>query len=93
MTSYAVIDRFEGNFAVCEVELVEMEKSNSEDYFFHKTTIIDVPTCIIGKDIGTIGVWDILVVEHDGATVSKVYCRSREEEARRVRAFNVFMSK
>lgn len=42
MKSYATIDRIEGNFAVCEVELIPIEESKPEDFATKDCEMMDV---------------------------------------------------
>lgn len=83
MKSFASIDRIEGDYAVCEVELLEMIYSIPEYSIYKKTEMIDVPTRDIQSEVGTVREGDILVVEHDGMNVSIIYGRDEEEKARR----------
>ncbi len=43
MKSYASIDRIEGKFAVCEVELIPVEESKPEDFATKETEMFDIP--------------------------------------------------
>ena len=40
MKSYASVDRIEGQFAICEIELVNLEESKSIKYFEKETVMI-----------------------------------------------------
>lgn len=42
MKSYASIDRIEGDFAVCEVELIPVGESNPEDFATKPCEMMDV---------------------------------------------------
>lgn len=92
MKSYAVIDRIERNFAVCEVELIETQESNSEDYFNHETIMIDIPMILIKENVSEVMETDILIVEHDGDFVIYVYEKSEQEKQRRIAIFKEIMN-
>lgn len=89
MKSYAVIDRIEGEFAVCEVELLYVEDSNTEEYFYHDTTMIEVPVALFKE---TVSEGDVFVVEHDEDTVFYVHSKDDEEKKRRKEIFKKMMS-
>ena len=91
MRSYAAIDRIGRNCVVCEVELLETENSDSEDYYNHEVKMMEVPVSLIEEAVEIIGENDILVVEHDGNKVSQVYEKSPEEKARRDEIYKGFM--
>lgn len=84
MKSYGTVDRKEGEFIVCEVELLEAQNSNSEDFFEHETVMIDVPTKTIETVTGVIKEDEVILVEHDGETVSLVYGKDDSEKQRRI---------
>ena len=93
MRSYAAVDRVEGKFAVLEVEKIETTSSNSEDYFDHKTEMIEVPLEIIENAVGVLGENDILEVEHDeNGVVLAVYSKADEEKARREVVYDKIMN-
>lgn len=83
MKSYAAVDRIGINYVVCEVEILETENSDSEDYYNHEVKMMEISVSLIEEAVEILGENDILVVEHDGKTVSKVYGKSQEEKARR----------
>lgn len=91
MKSYASVDRIEGKFAVCEVELLTVEQSNSEEFATYETAIIDVLLQEIPADFGEVNERDILIVEHDGENVTAVYCKDEEEKARRIKLLKELM--
>lgn len=84
MKSYASIDRIEGKFAVCEVELLPIEESKPEDFVAKDTEIMDILLQEIPENLGKVQEGDVLVVEHDGENVTSVYYKDEEEKARRV---------
>ena len=84
MKSYASIDRIEGQFAVCEVELIPIEESKPEDFVIKECEMMDVSLRKIPFFIRKVKEGDILVVEHDGQNVTYVYCKDKEEKARRL---------
>lgn len=93
MKSYASIDRIEGKFAVCEVELIAVEQSRPEDFATKETEMLDILLQEIPESLGEIDEEDILVVEHDGKTISTVYSKDEEEKKRRVDLLRSIMAK
>mgnify|MGYP003298106192 CR=1 FL=1 len=92
MKSYACIDRIEGKFAVCEVELNSVEESLQLSLFEKETIMIDFPYADILQKIHDVREADILVVEHDACNITAVYERDDEEKQRRVDAISALMS-
>lgn len=84
MRSYAVVDRVECKFVVCEVELLEVEKSFAETYYDHDTVMIDVPISLFEEIGESVNSSDIFEVEHDGEEVKKVYLKNSEERKNRI---------
>ena len=84
MTSYASVERIEGEFVVAEVELLPFEESSPEDYATKDTTIIDIELQEVTSYVGEVNEGDILVVEHDGENVTLIYYKDEEERKRRV---------
>ena len=84
MRSYASIDRIEGKYAVCEVELLPVEESKSEDFAIKDCEMMEVPLRKIPFYIRKVKEGDILVVEHNGENVTWIYCTDEEEKARRL---------
>ena len=84
MKSYASIDRIERKWAVCEVELLPIEESKTEDFAIKDTVMIDVLLAQFPSRLGRVNTGDILVVEHDGENVSMVYYKDEEERVRRI---------
>lgn len=83
MKSYAAVDRIVGKHAVCEVELLETENSNSEDYYEHAVITVEIPIELILRTVEEPSESDIFVVEHENGCVTEVYGRSEEEKTRR----------
>ena len=84
MRSYASVDRIVGRFAVCEVELLAVEESNTGNFWEYDTVGIDIPLQEISENLGEVNEGDILVVEHDGENVSSVYYKDEAEKAKRL---------
>ena len=80
MKSFASVDRIEGEFAVLEVEIIEVEESDSVDYFDKDTEMMDFPVEKIIDAVGTVQEGDILVVEHDGNEIIEVLYQDKEEK-------------
>lgn len=85
MKSYAVVDRIEGKYAVCEVELVEVEESPKIDFLEKVTDMIDVPLEKITSVVGEVKERDVLIVEHEDERVTKIYSKDEEEKQRRIK--------
>ena len=92
MRSYAYIDRIEGKWAVCEVELLPVEESKPEDFAIKDCEMMDVSLRKIPFYIRKVKEGDILVVEHDGENVTRVYRKDEEEKARRSEILRGIMS-
>lgn len=84
MKSYASIDRIEEKFAVCELEMIEIENSRPEDYCEKETKMLNIQLEKITANVESIKEGDVLVVEHNGEEVTEVYCKDEEEKQRRV---------
>lgn len=84
MKSYASIDRIEEKFAVCEVEMIEIENSKAEDYCEKETKMMNILLEKITARVGNIKEGDILVVEHNGEEIKEIYYKDEEEKQRRV---------
>lgn len=81
MTSYASIDRIEGNWAICEVELLPFDESRPEDFAIKDTAMIDV---LLDQFSDNVEEGDIFVVEHDGENVTLIYYKDEKERFRRL---------
>lgn len=84
MKSYASIDRIEGKYAICEVELLPVKESKPEDFAIKETTMMDVPLKKFPKLFGKVKEGDIFIVQHDGKEVTFAYCRDEKERRRRL---------
>ena len=91
MKSYASIDRIEGKFAVCEVELISVEERNAEEYVPYDTEFMDVSLESIPISLGQVKDGDILLVEHDGENITSIYCKDEMEKARRLELLREMM--
>lgn len=89
MKSYACVDRVEGDFAVCEVELVDAENSKNIELGDRETRMMDAKMENIILDVGQeVHEGDIIVVEHNGIDVIFVYNVDEEEKKRRIEYLN-----
>lgn len=85
MMSYAVVDRIEEeNFVVCEVELIELEKSDLIQEFDKEIKMMDVLMDDVLKSIGSVEANDVLVIEHDGENVIRILYKDDEEKHKRL---------
>ena len=50
MISYLTVDRVEGNCAVCELELIDVENSKNIEYKDRETQMIDIMAYYLGDD-------------------------------------------
>jgi len=90
MKSYASVDRLEGNFLVCEVELIEVEESNPTD-FDKPTEMIDIPVEQANAKIGMVREGDIIVVELEEGNVTEILCKDEDEKQRRIEVLKAIM--
>ena len=90
MKSYASVDRLEGDFLVCEVELIEVEESNPTD-FNKPTEMIDIPIEQANAKIGMVREGDIIVVEHEEGSVTEILCKDEAEKQRRIEVLKAIM--
>lgn len=81
MTSYASIDRIEGKWAICEVELLPFVESKPEDFAIKDTAIMDVLLNQFSDDVEE---GDIFVVEHDGENITLICNKDEKEKFRRL---------
>lgn len=84
MKSYAIVDRIEGKFAVCELEMLEVEQSRPEDFAQKETVMVDILSEFICSIVGELYEGDVLVVEHDDENVTSIYYKDNAEKARRI---------
>lgn len=93
MKSYASIDRVEGKFAVCEVELVPVEESPHLTPFEKETEMLDVHVEVITGVCGEIQEGDIIVVEYDdNPDLIHVYGKDEAEKQRRIKLLEEIMN-
>ena len=93
MRCYASVDRIEGKFAVCEINVFLLEDEELK-IIGHEMTdwpMIDVPLQEIPADIGEVAEGDILVVEYDKKGVTAIYSKDEEEKARRLKLLKEVM--
>lgn len=95
MKSYASIDRIEGKFAVCEVEMLGIEDSKPTD-FNKETKMMDVLLkenwfTKIWFNLGKLKEGDIIVVEHNGESVTKICNKDEAEKQRRIDVLQAIM--
>lgn len=93
MKSYASVDRIEGDFVVCEVELLPFNLSNPWDFSSKETSMMDISLSQISEAIGDVEEGNILVVEHDNEIVTAVYFKDIEEQHRRAEILRQIMNK
>ena len=93
MKSYASVDRIEGKYLVCEVELLTVEESKPENFATKDCEMMDISLQDIHANIGEVYEGDILVVEHDSESVTCVYCKDEEEKARRLEVLKSIMAR
>ena len=93
MKSYASVDRIEGDFVVCEVELLPFNLSNPWDFSSKETSMMDISLSQISDAIGDVEEGNILVVEHDNEIVTAVYFKDIEEQHRRAEILRQIMNK
>lgn len=95
MKSYASIDRIEGKYAVCEVEMIKIEESKPTD-FNKETRMMDV----LLKENWFRKIFnlktklkegDIIVVEHDGENITKICNTDNAEKQRRIEVLKAIM--
>ena len=75
MKSYATIDRIEGRYAVCELELIDVQDSQHMPIISKLTTMVDIPYETIFLSIGEVKEGDIIVVEQINGNVNSVLQR------------------
>ena len=90
MNSYASIDRLEGQFAVCEVELINLESARSTSFVQKPTKMMNFPTV---KFPVRPAEGDIFIVNHDGNNINSVLYRDDYEKQRRVAIIGALISR
>ena len=91
MKSYAAIDRIEGKFVVCEVELIPVEESIDLSVFEKETEMLDVELEQITQICGDTQEGDIILVEHDSNHIINVYGKDDTEKQRRIKLLEKIM--
>lgn len=91
MKSYAAIDRIEGKFVVCEVELIPVEESIDLSVFEKETEMLDVELEQITQICGNTQEGDIILVEHDSNHIINVYGKDDTEKQRRIKLLEKIM--
>lgn len=84
MRSYASIDRIEGEYAVCEVELVDVDTSKILSAKEKNTDMVDFSVSAINNCVGQVCEGDILIVEQENGIILVVYGKDLEEKQRRI---------
>ena len=93
MKSYAAIDRIEGKFAVCEIELVPVEESANLTPFEKETKMLDISIDVISRVCGDIQESDIIVVEHEENSDEISVCgKDQDEKQRRIELLKKIMN-
>ena len=82
MISYISVDRVEGDIAVCELEMIWIEDSRTEDYWKKETIMVDVPMEKF-ENCGPVYEGDVFIATHNDETVVEVCQKDEEEKARR----------
>ena len=93
MKCYASIDRIEGEFAVCEVELVSIKESTKLNFFEKETEIIDISISKINEICDNIKEGDIIIVEYDETNISHIYGKDEFEKQRRIKLLEEIIRK
>lgn len=85
MVSFAVVDRIEEDrYVVCEVEIVELEESNSTALNDKEFIMMDILKVDALKCMELIEENDVIVVEHDAENIIRVLYKDDEEKQRRL---------
>ena len=80
MRSYLSVDRIENDYAVCELELIDIETSQQTDPWDRETPMVDIPI----QFLNDVNEGDILQVEHYGEVIERIIGIDMEEKRRRV---------
>ena len=83
MVSYASLERFEGDYAVCEVEQISIFDSFIED-FSKECYMADVPVSMFYERNISANVGNVYSVEHDGSNVIDIIRLEEAETNRRI---------
>ena len=93
MKSYAAVDRIEGKYVVCEVELVKAEESANLRASEKETKMVDILLENVVTSIGGVQESDILVVEQEEGEVTHIYGKDDKEKERRAEIIRKIMEK
>ena len=93
MKSYAAVDRIEGKYVVCEVELVKAEESANLRASEKETEMVDILLENVVSSIGEVQESDILVVEQEEGKVTHIYGKDYKEKERRAEIIRKIMEK
>ena len=83
MVSYASLERFEGDYAVCEVEQISIFFCFLED-FSKECYMADVPVSMFYERNISANVGNVYSVEHDGSNVIDIIRLEEAETNRRI---------
>lgn len=93
MKSYAAVDRIEGKYVVCELELVNAEDSANLRASEKETKMVDILLENVVSSIGEVQESDILVVEQEEGEVTHIYGKDDKEKERRAEIIRKIMEK
>ena len=93
MKSYAAVDRIEGKYVVCEVELVKAEESANLRASEKETEMVDILLENVVSSVGEVQESDILVVEYEKGEVTHIYGKDDKEKERRAEIIRKIMEK
>ena len=93
MKSYAAVDRIEGKYVVCELELVNAEDSAKLRASEKETKMVDILLENVVSSVGQVQESDILVVEYEKGEVTHIYDKDDKEKERRAEIIRKIMEK
>ena len=93
MKSYAAIDRIIGEYAVCELELVDVQESLNLSFLEKITTTEEILYETICQQIGEVKEGDIIVVEHNKGRILSVCYKDDAEKNRRIERIKAIREK
>lgn len=93
MKSFVSVEELEGEFAVCELELLPIEESKTTYYSQKETKMVDIPMEMVTQVIPDVSEGDIIVVMHDGEAVESVCYRDNSEKERRIELIKAMLRK
>ena len=104
MKSYAAVDRIEGDFVVCELEMIGIEESKPEDCRTKETVMVDIPvdafSFFVDNELGEkteiiekILEGSIFVVEHENGEIRSVCGEDEAEKNRRIEYLQKLLNK